>query len=581
MFPELTVDEVEAAKQVAMSRTADVNSAIPTTSKSIYDSWLRSYSTLGPATEIKNVPTVDENLLDNSVLEALHEPLAGFAQSLDGTGVGLLLADAQGRILDRWADRKTGYEHLDSVGSVRGADLSENTVGTNGVGTPLVTREITQITANEHYADIYSSAICTGAPLFHPISKMVIGAVTLSCDSDSHRPLLRALITSLTSTLDQHLTDLEHPSTRRMFDFFLRYGQKHPSPVVGFNSQGVLLQNQEALKISPLDMKIIHQTARAVKGSGKASTETTFGKVLLEVRQFDEGEKILVLVTPEKPSVSYGFNSGKSITPLVGTSNEWRNYLRELTKARSTGRPLLLWGEKGAGKSSLAVGSPYSRKQEFPGIEILDVGAIPLVGTRQWFTQLEVLIRGTKRIIIRNVDMLESINLEALRYLVSEISKPGRITFVASDIGQRKAHTLAMQLQAQAMEVLPLRHHPNDVNALWKHFSATRHQDKKLVLSPASLTTLQRFAWDGNIKELEMTVAYVADHKMTLGEVGVEDLPPEFRKNNTPGLIEVAEEEALNQALQQSGGNRTEAARILGVSRATIYRKMKSYGVEC
>jgi len=580
MFPEFSVDEVEAAKQSVMNRQSDANSAVPATSNSIYNSWLRSYDVLGPATEIKNVPTVDEDLLDNSVLEALHEPLAGFAQSLDGTGVGLLLADAQGRILDRWADRKTGYEHLDGVGSIRGADLSESTVGTNGVGTPLVTREITQITANEHYADIYNSAICTGAPLFHPISKSVIGAVTLSCDSGSHRPLLKALITSLTSTLDQHLIDLEKPSTRQMFDFFLRYGQKHPSPVVGFNSQGVLLQNHEALKLSPIDMKIIHQAARSANSRGEATTETTFGKVLLKVRHFDEGEKSLVLITPEKRAASYGFISGRAISPLVGSSSEWRNYLRELTRLRRTGKPLLLWGEKGAGKTSLAIGSPYRRKQSFPGIEVLDVAAIPLVGTRQWFTQLEVLIRGTKRIIIRNVDMLDSLNHEALRYLVTEISKPERITFVASDIGQRKAHTLAMGLQAQATEVPPLRQHPNDVNALWKHFATTNHHGKKLVLSPAALTTLQRFAWDGNIKELEMTVAYVADYKMAPGEVSVEDLPEEFCKDNFPGLIEVAEEEALHQALQQAGGNRTKAAQILGVSRATIYRKIKSYGVE-
>lgn len=580
MFSEIRIDEVEAAKQSLLSGVTDEKLVAPPTSNLIYNSWVRSHNTLGSPEEIKNVPTVDEELLDNSVLEAFHEPLSVFAESLDGTGVGLLLADAQGRILDRWADRQTGYKHLDGVGSIRGADLAESTVGTNGVGTPIITREITQITANEHYAGFYSSAICTGAPLLHPFSKEVIGAVTLSCDSGSHRPLLRALISSLTSTLDQHLLDLEKPSTRQMFDYFLRYGKKHTSPVVGFNTQGVLLQNQEALKLSPIDTKIIHHAAVTANNRGEAVTETTFGKVLLKVRSFNEGENLLVLITPEKTSASYGLIQRKTSTPLVGTSQEWRNYLRELTRVRGTGKPILFWGEKGSGKTSLAVGSPYTRKQSYPGIEVLDVGAIPLVGSQQWFIQLEVLIRGSKRIIIRNVDMLETLNLEALRCLITDMNKPERMTFVASDLGQTKAYALAMELEAQTMEVAPLRHHSNDVHALWKHFVATNHPGKKLMLSSEALTTLQKFAWSGNIKELQMTVAYVADSKMNTREVMVQDLPEGFRQRSMPGLIEVAEEEALHQALKQADGNRTKAAEILGVSRATIYRKIKSYGVQ-
>ena len=61
------------------------------------------------------------------------------------------------------------------------------------------------------------------------------------------------------------------------------------------------------------------------------------------------------------------------------------------------------------------------------------------------------------------------------------------------------------------------------------------------------------------------------------GTVAPSDLPPAVQSSKTLTLIEKFELEAIRKALQEANGNRVRAADILGVSRATVYRKMKAY----
>ena len=77
-------------------------------------------------------------------------------------------------------------------------------------------------------------------------------------------------------------------------------------------------------------------------------------------------------------------------------------------------------------------------------------------------------------------------------------------------------------------------------------------------------------------RELQTLVADVLSRRK-FGSVTLDELPEAIRSPRTTGLIERAEEEAIRRALLEAGGNRLRAAEILGVSRATVYRKMKSY----
>jgi transcriptional regulator of acetoin/glycerol metabolism len=94
---------------------------------------------------------------------------------------------------------------------------------------------------------------------------------------------------------------------------------------------------------------------------------------------------------------------------------------------------------------------------------------------------------------------------------------------------------------------------------------------------------LSTYPWPGNVRELRNAIEYA----LVLcpdGEIGVRHLPPRIVSENLcPSPTEPADthaREQLIQALRQAGGNQSAAARRLGVSRVTIWKRMKKYGVD-
>ncbi|MFD2397669.1 hypothetical protein ACFSVJ_14175 [Prauserella oleivorans] len=175
MLDSARIEEAKAACLLAAE-------AEPTPSAELVNSWRRSHAALGAPTNVRDVPRVAEDVLDAQLLEMFRAPLQRFAETLHGTGLALLLSDPSGRILERWSSDSTAERHLESVGTLRGAVLSEEAVGTNGVGTALATGHLVQVRGPEHFADFYRSAMCTGAPVRHPLTGRTLGAVTLSCE---------------------------------------------------------------------------------------------------------------------------------------------------------------------------------------------------------------------------------------------------------------------------------------------------------------------------------------------------------------------------------------------------------------
>ena len=95
---------------------------------------------------------------------------------------------------------------------------------------------------------------------------------------------------------------------------------------------------------------------------------------------------------------------------------------------------------------------------------------------------------------------------------------------------------------------------------------------------------LLEYPWPGNVRELENAIEF-AIVRCGQGTIQPEDLPPELHQQDlaveNSGLDEgpVDEKEQLMAALHQTQGNRTAAARLLGISRATLYRRLSNCGL--
>jgi transcriptional regulator of acetoin/glycerol metabolism len=121
-----------------------------------------------------------------------------------------------------------------------------------------------------------------------------------------------------------------------------------------------------------------------------------------------------------------------------------------------------------------------------------------------------------------------------------------------------------------------LRERSVDVAALWRFFADQVCPGAGLELRAETLELLEGHDWRRNLKELRGIVEDLA----LVGKRGAvlpADLPEQFQGARQLTMIERAELDAIRRALKEADGNRSRAAEILGLSRATIYRKMKAY----
>jgi two-component system response regulator HydG len=128
-----------------------------------------------------------------------------------------------------------------------------------------------------------------------------------------------------------------------------------------------------------------------------------------------------------------------------------------------------------------------------------------------------------------------------------------------------------------------------DIPLLVQNFieqNANMGRKKILGLTPEALETLYTYHWPGNVRELRNAIEYA--FVLCSGSwIGQEHLPPKItangNKTSTTHRQNAASREneriSLINALQQVGGNQSEAARILGVSRVTVWKRIKKYGI--
>jgi transcriptional regulator of acetoin/glycerol metabolism len=132
----------------------------------------------------------------------------------------------------------------------------------------------------------------------------------------------------------------------------------------------------------------------------------------------------------------------------------------------------------------------------------------------------------------------------------------------------------------RTVTVPPLRHHVEDVAELVPRLLARLGHGSSVTCSPEAMRVLTHNRWPGNVDQLFAVLRKVVATRRS-GVIGLRDLPPECRSSTKRMLtpLEALECDAIVEALLDAGGNKVEAARRLAMSRATIYRKIRDYGI--
>ena len=136
------------------------------------------------------------------------------------------------------------------------------------------------------------------------------------------------------------------------------------------------------------------------------------------------------------------------------------------------------------------------------------------------------------------------------------------------------------RLNQVRVEVPPLRERPDDIAPLAALF--LEEQNPQLRLSEDAQECLESYSWPGNVRELRSLMVRLAI-TANVAEIRREDLPStmqgQIKEAETGFSLHRAEQEMICQALEQAEGRRKRAAELLGISRRTLIRRLKVYGI--
>jgi sigma-54 dependent transcriptional regulator, acetoin dehydrogenase operon transcriptional activator AcoR len=534
-------------------------------------------------------PNLDTALTRNAipVLRNLHE-------HLDGQPISIILTDAAGVVLSRMTADHDLERHLDAVQLAPGFSYAEERVGTNGIGTALEGGQPAHVFGHEHYAEDLEVFGCAGVPIHDPLSGKTIGAVDLTCWRKDADALLVALAKT---TADQITSSLITDSTSREFRLMQEYLRacRHSSGIVLAVSADVVMMNDSARQLLDQgDQSAVLGHAAEALASGRPTAMTvtlptgTRARVLCRPLS-PEGSradgvvhvKLIEHATP-RPATETSPKKPMFLPGLVGSAPLWLRGCTQVEAVYTSGEWLALEGEPGVGK--LAVVRAVHQRQDPAGrISVQDAAD---AAKPDWLAAVRRdLLESQGALVLRHIDVLGARQLNAVSSALKESRAAGRqesLQVVVTLSGRRTKDDLTKVLRyfPSSVELPPLRHHIEDLHELVPFFLAKLSQQARLSCSPEAMKLLLRSRWPGNIEQLWDVLRRVAKHRRS-GTIQPADLPAECwtvsRRLLSP--LESMERDAIVQGLLAYQGNKVKTAESLGMSRATIYRKIHEYGI--
>ncbi len=312
-----------------------------------------------------------------------------------------------------------------------------------------------------------------------------------------------------------------------------------------------------------------------------------------------------------------------SFGQIIGSSKGMQRVLHQLSLVAPTRSTVLIVGESGTGKELIAnalhQNSPRSEERFLP----INCAAIPtdlleseLFGhERGAFTgavqrkagKFELADRGT--LFLDEIgEMPSALQAKLLRVLeersfmrvggTETIQVDVRIVAATNtDIESNVAagifrSDLYYRLKVVTIQIPPVRERVEDIPLLVHRFLETFKEEngrRELSLDPEVLEVMKRCRWNGNVREIRNLIeslVVLAPPERT--SIGLEDLPDNYR-TPSPGPVagtvsaglartmDEIEKEAILRTLEETGGNRTRAAEILGIGLRTLQRKLREY----
>jgi len=546
----------------------------------------------------------------------------------------VVLADQSGVILDAKYNRQI-LSFMEWRRFWPGSVWTEKLAGTNAIGTAIEEGKPVQIFAAEHFCKGWHDWVCSAAPIRDPLSRQLIGVLDMTARKNFVQAHDLYLVSSYAYKIEQALASRFVEENMSSFRTLL---DTISEPLVMFDLEGKITRcNQQARSLLylrsgdrlfehfPLLEKVWAQCPE--KGLKELVDAKDDSRWLVHVHPYRVGSRLLggmavfhrqtkVKRAKQPAVVRYRFDQ-------ILTWNPQMQSVTELAKrAAFTDQNVLIIGETGTGKEVLAQSiHAHGLRRESPFVAI-NCGAIPshliaseLFGYEEGaFTGAKTggskgkFVQADKGTIF--LDEVGELPLEAQAYLLRVLEErqvmpiggsqpiPVDVRVIAAthrnlweevEKGRFRAD-LYYRLNVITLHLPPLRERKEDILLLAEHFleSAKSHPIRpKLTAEAAHI--LKAYSWPGNVRQLKNAMEQAA-FRSEAGIIGVQELPPEIRSSFPVSPVKAEgwkrrrrkklDKDTLLSVLKYNQGNISKTARMLSVSRMTIYRKLEEYGIE-
>jgi transcriptional regulator of acetoin/glycerol metabolism len=534
----------------------------------------------------------------------------------------IILADENGVLLQALGDPDF-LGRAERVALSPGASWNERHRGTNAIGTALAEARPLGVHGGEHFLERNGFLSCAAAPLMAPDGRL-LGVLDISGDQRQHHPHTLGLVRAAAQMVENRLFEARHSGNLRL--------RLHPmAEGIGTFAEGIVALTDEGWLIGA------NQAALVFLGLRPADLKATPLSRILPLRLDDlrqwsrhhstepmlvtltDGERLFVrLDIPESTS------SARAITPPAHRKDRPRDALDELDtgderitaaieKAHrliSKPIPLLLQGEPGVGKENFARACHASGpRHDGPFIAVNCAAMRPEQVEPELFGIAATGVPGRIReadggtLFLDEIDRLpRPVQSRLLAVLVERRLTPlggtpspvdvVLITATHSDIkaeidAGRFDADLYYRVNGLTLRLVPLRER-QDLPALLARMLEETAPGRGVSLDPEVASAFATYRWPGNLRQLNNALR-AACALLDEGETRIgwqhlaDDLVEELKWQPPPQATPLAASENLRElsqatiarAIALAHGNMSEAARRLGISRNTLYRRLR------
>jgi transcriptional regulator of acetoin/glycerol metabolism len=535
---------------------------------------------------------------EGSLVHCARPVLDDLTERLSGMAVAVVLSDAEGNVLDRRVGEGELRRRLDDIQLAPGFSYAEEFAGTNGVGTALEGAANAMVIGAEHFTDRLRSFACAGAPVHRPGGALA-GILDVTCLAAEANDIMRFLAAQTARDIEEVLRERGSAGARAVMAAFRSASVRARGPVLALAEDFVIANRAAHESLDAADRDRVARHAAEFRPDGPSEERVLLSdgpvRLLFTPAPAHRPAGVVVEVVPSTSTLRLAGTvtgggpraySGPAPAParplagLAGTSRSWRTTSAVLRAAAGAARSTVVVGETGVGKAA-AVRAAHRELR--PAARYVVVDAETQDAAEELAALPVALGTEAATVVVRRVEALDGAGAQALAGLLDTAMSNVWVTALVTGakVGEGRAVHDVLGRFSGSLTVEPLRRRPEDVGPLVEALLARLAPGRRVRCTSEAMALLGGARWPGNAAQVEDVLrrALVA---RPAGDIEAGDLPAEIavhgtRRRLTP--LETAERDLIVGALIEARGNRVKAAAALGMGRATLYRRLRAFGL--